>query len=166
MEQVSHLPKVPSDLKQKCTQFLTPFLGTVFNALSLGVIHFVRSVSLRNRFLFGWNSSTANQKTSISRFVKLTLRTKRIAPCERASKSVPVNGVRNCVHFCLLPLEPLERCDFAKECYKHCRFTPFTFMRKSRSKIGRSVEILRLIWHMIPGRRQTKKKTHLCFFCN
>ena len=23
---------------------------------------------------------------------------------------VSENGVRNCVHFCLLPLEPLERC--------------------------------------------------------
>ena len=47
------------------------------------------------------------------RFVKLTLRvrTKWITPCERASKTVPENGVRSCVHFCLRPLEPLERCD-------------------------------------------------------
>ena len=109
----SHLSKAPSDLKQKCTQFLTPFSGTVFNALSLGVIHFVRSVSLRNRFLVGWNSSTANQKTSISRFVKLTLQSKWITPCERASKTVPENGVGNCVHLCLWPLEPLERCAFS-----------------------------------------------------
>ena len=57
-----HLSKGPSYLKQKCTQLTTPFLGTVFNALSLGVIHFVRSVSLRNHFLVGWNSLTANQK--------------------------------------------------------------------------------------------------------
>ena len=107
----SHLSKDPSDVKQKCTQLSTQFLGTVVNALSLGVIHFVRSVSLRNRFLVGWNSSTANQKTSISRFLKLTLRTKWITPCERAWKTVHENTVRNCVHFCLRPLEPLERCD-------------------------------------------------------
>ena len=109
------LAKALSDLNKKYTQFPTPFLGTVFNALSLGVIHFVRSVSLRNRFLVGWNSSTANQKTSISRFVKLTLRTKWIAPCERASKTVSENGVGNCVHFCLQPLEPFERCVISKE---------------------------------------------------
>ena len=48
-----HLSKATSDLKQKCTQLPTPFLGTVFNALSQGVIHFVLSVSLRNRFLVG-----------------------------------------------------------------------------------------------------------------
>ena len=58
----AHLSKGPSYLKQKCTQHPTPFSGTVFNALSLGVIHFFRSVSLRNHFLVGWNSSTANQK--------------------------------------------------------------------------------------------------------
>ena len=45
-----HFSKGPSDLKQKCTQLPTPFSGTVFNAPSLGVIHFVRSVSLRNHF--------------------------------------------------------------------------------------------------------------------
>ena len=55
-EEKTHLPKAPSDLKQKCTQFLTPFLGTVFNALSLGVIHFVRSASLRNRYLIAHSS--------------------------------------------------------------------------------------------------------------
>ena len=106
----SHLYKAPSDLKQICTQFPTPVSGKVFNALSLGVIHFVRSVSLRNRFFVGWNSSTGNQKTSISRFLKLSLRTKWISPCERASKTTPENSVGNCVHFCLRPFEPLERC--------------------------------------------------------
>ena len=45
---MSHLSKAPSDLKQKCTQFPTPFLGTDFHALSHGVVHFVRSVSFRN----------------------------------------------------------------------------------------------------------------------
>ena len=41
----THLSKCPSDLKQKCTQFPTPFLRPVFHALSHGVIHFYRSVS-------------------------------------------------------------------------------------------------------------------------
>ena len=47
----AHLSKGPSDLKQKCTQLPTPFSDTGFNALSLGMIHFVQSVSLRNHFL-------------------------------------------------------------------------------------------------------------------
>ena len=49
----SHLSKGSSDLKQKCTQPPTPFSGTLFDALSLGVIHFIWSVSLRNHFLIG-----------------------------------------------------------------------------------------------------------------
>ena len=49
----SHLSKDPSDLTQKCTQLPIPILGPVFNALSHGMIHFVRSVSLRNRYLIG-----------------------------------------------------------------------------------------------------------------
>ena len=48
--------------KQKCTQFLTPFSGTVFYAPSHGVNHFARSVSPRNHFLTAGNSLTANQK--------------------------------------------------------------------------------------------------------
>ena len=44
----SHLSKGSSGSKQKCTQFLTPFSGTVFDALSHGAIHFVRSVSFTN----------------------------------------------------------------------------------------------------------------------
>ena len=48
-----HLSKITGDLKQKCTQLLTPFLGTVFHALSLGVIHFIRSVRSRNHFFIG-----------------------------------------------------------------------------------------------------------------
>ena len=39
-----HLSKGTSDLKQKCTQLATPFWGTVFHALSHGVIRFVRSL--------------------------------------------------------------------------------------------------------------------------
>ena len=44
---LTHLSKGPSGQKQKCTRFLTPFSGTVFHALSHGVIHFVRSVSFQ-----------------------------------------------------------------------------------------------------------------------
>ena len=47
----AHLSKGTSSLKQKCTQSLTSFLGTVFHALSHGAIHFVRSVS---SFLIGY----------------------------------------------------------------------------------------------------------------
>ena len=46
--QIPHLSKGSSGRKQKCTQFPTPFSGTVFDALSHGVIHFVRSVSFKN----------------------------------------------------------------------------------------------------------------------
>ena len=49
----SHLSKGTSDFKQKCTQLVTPFWGTVFHALSHGMIHFVRSVRSRNHFLIG-----------------------------------------------------------------------------------------------------------------
>ena len=52
----SHLSKGPSDLKQKCTQLWIPLLGTIFNAFSIGCINFVRSVSLKNYLLIGWNS--------------------------------------------------------------------------------------------------------------
>ena len=43
-----HFPKGTSGIKQKCTQSPTPFLDTVFHALSRGVIHFVKSVSSKN----------------------------------------------------------------------------------------------------------------------
>ena len=43
-------------------------------------------------------------------FLKLTLRTKWITLCERAQKTVPENGVKSCVHFCLRSLLRLERC--------------------------------------------------------
>ena len=49
----THLSKGTSDVKQKCTQLATPFWGTVFHALSHGVIHFVWSVRSRNHFLLG-----------------------------------------------------------------------------------------------------------------
>ena len=46
----SHLSKGLSDLKQECTQVTTPFLCTLFDALSLGELHFIWSVSFRNHF--------------------------------------------------------------------------------------------------------------------
>ena len=45
---LAHLSKGPSDLEQKCTQLPTPFLGTVFHALSHCGNHFLRSVSFKN----------------------------------------------------------------------------------------------------------------------
>ena len=44
----THLSKGTSGLKQKCTQTLTSFLGTVFHALSHDVLHFVPCVSSKN----------------------------------------------------------------------------------------------------------------------
>ena len=41
--------KPMSDLKQNCTQLLAQFSDKVFNGLSLGVIHFARSVSFENK---------------------------------------------------------------------------------------------------------------------
>ena len=110
----AHLSKVMSGFKQKCTQDLTSFSGTVFHALSHGVICFVRSVSPRNHFLTSGNSLTANQKLLFRWFSKLTLRTKWLTPCERAWKTVPENGVSSCVHFCLRSLLLFERC--ARRC--------------------------------------------------
>ena len=43
-----HLSKGTSGLKQKSTQTPTPFLSTVFHALSHGEIHFLPSVSSKN----------------------------------------------------------------------------------------------------------------------
>ena len=54
--------------------------------------------------------SNSQSKTSISRFLELTLGTKWITSCERACKTAPKNDVGVCVHFCLRPLVPLERC--------------------------------------------------------
>ena len=45
---IAHLSKGTSGLKQKCTQTLTSYLGTVFHALSHDVIHFVLRVSSKN----------------------------------------------------------------------------------------------------------------------
>ena len=45
----SHFSKHKSGIKQKLTQRLTPFSGTVFYALLHGLIHFARSVSFENK---------------------------------------------------------------------------------------------------------------------
>ena len=47
--------------------------------------------------------------------LELTLQTKWITPSERALETVPENGVRSCVHFCLRLLGPLERCGGTSE---------------------------------------------------
>ena len=62
----THLSKGSSGRKQKCTQFPTPFSGTVFYALSHGVIHFVRSVSFKNLKMevFDWLLKNFNQQES------------------------------------------------------------------------------------------------------
>ena len=44
----THLSRCPSGLKQKCTQTLTSFLGTFFQALSHDAIHFVPRDSSKN----------------------------------------------------------------------------------------------------------------------
>ena len=73
---VSHLSKGSSGRKQKCTHFQTPFSGTVFDALSHGVIHFVRSVSFKNlEIKVFWLAVEEFQPTK-KRFLKLTLWTK------------------------------------------------------------------------------------------
>ena len=54
----------------------------------------------------------SQSETSISRFLELTRGTKWITSCERAWKTVPKNDVGVCVHFCLRPLVPLERCEY------------------------------------------------------
>ena len=106
-----HLSKRLSDLKQKCTQLLTPFSGMVFHALSHGVIHFARSVSFENQLNRGFWLAVREFPPVRKWFLGLTLRAKQITPCERAWNTVPENSVRNCVHFCLQPLLSLERCD-------------------------------------------------------
>ena len=107
----THLSKGSSGRKQKCTQCPTPFSGTVFYALSHGAIHFVQGVSFTNLEMEVFWLAVEEFQPTRKRFLKLTLRTKWITPSERALKTVPENGVGNCVHFCLRSLGALERCD-------------------------------------------------------
>ena len=80
---------------------LTPFSGTVFHALSHGVIHFVQTVRFKNHLNRSFWLAVREFPPVRKWFLGLTLRTKRITPCERAWKTVPENNVGNCVHFCL-----------------------------------------------------------------
>ena len=59
----SHLSKHPSDLKQNGTQEKLPFSGTVFHALSHGVLRFVASVSFKNHP--DWLSKNFNQSEGV-----------------------------------------------------------------------------------------------------
>ena len=52
---------------------MTPLSGSVFQALSNGVICFVPRLNPRNHFLAGQNSPTANQRLFSYSFSKLSL---------------------------------------------------------------------------------------------
>ena len=80
----SHLSKCRSDFKQKCTQLLKPFSGTVFHDLSHDMIHFVQSVSFKNHIDRGFRLAVEKYPPVKKRFLGLTLGTKRIISCERA----------------------------------------------------------------------------------
>ena len=56
----------------------------------------------------------SQSEAPIQWFLKLTLATKRITPCERAWKTVPENGVFSCVPFCLRSLGHFARSDLFK----------------------------------------------------
>ena len=68
----------------KMAQEKKPFSSPVFHAISCGAIRFVVSVSYKNHLLTAWKYITANEKLPFDVFLKLTLATKRITPCERA----------------------------------------------------------------------------------
>ena len=78
MGHIPHLSKGTSGCQQKCTQFLTLFSGTVFHALSHGVIRFARSVSqgwifchiLWNFSLIIWNIFQLFQTSPITLFME------------------------------------------------------------------------------------------------
>ena len=94
--------KATNDAKQNWHRWHR-FLAQYFMPFQI-VISFVWIVCPRNHFLTGGNSLTDNQKLLLSWFSKPTLRAKWIPPCERAWKTMPENGVRSCVHFCLRSL--------------------------------------------------------------
>ena len=82
-------------LKQSCTHLITPFSGIVVHGISLGFTGgCVSSVSPRNYFLTGRNFPTTNKRL-LFLFLKPSVRTKLITPCERAWITV----FSNCVHF-------------------------------------------------------------------
>ena len=91
---------------------MVPFAGTVFHTLSHNVIGFVASVSSKNHLLTGWNSFDSQSVASIQWFLKLTLTTKRITPCERGMQNCAWNWCLFCVKFCLRSLGRFERCEY------------------------------------------------------
>ena len=93
----THLSKHKSDLKQKCTQLLTPFSGKVFHALSHYGIHFAWSVSLENQLNGSFWLAVREFPPLRKWFLGLKLGTKRITPCEGAWYSVLGKWVRNCI---------------------------------------------------------------------
>ena len=80
----AHLSKCTNGCKQKCTQFLTLFSGTVIYALSHGVIRFARSVSPRNHFLTGGKFSNSQSEASIKLVFKAN------TPCKMDQQMVSV----------------------------------------------------------------------------
>ena len=124
---ISHLSEGSSGRKQKCIHFLTSFSGTVIHALSHGVIFFVLSVSFKNLEFGSFWLAVEKFQPMRKQFFKLTHRTKRITPSQRASKTVPKNDVGSCVHFCLRSLGYMERCDMLLFLFlvKIGHFSPF-----------------------------------------
>ena len=73
--------------KQNGTQEKTPFSGTFFQTLSCGVINLVASVKKMTLWLV--QICFRQSFASIQCFLKLTLATKWITPCERVRKTGP-----------------------------------------------------------------------------
>ena len=104
-----HLSKGTSDLKQKCTQLQHHF-GTQFFML----FHMVWSIlfrvlaleTLKRKFLIGYSRTLTKEKV-VSWPNTLN---KMNHTMWKSMKNCAQNGVRVCVHFCLRPVVPLERC--------------------------------------------------------
>ena len=93
---LSHLSK---GLKQKCTQLLKPFV-TVFHGLLWGMIHLNQSLSSRNhiKFLIGfWAKKVSGANTE------------KKGSCHVQGVE---NCVRNCMHFCLKPIDLFKYVSF------------------------------------------------------
>ena len=101
-----HLSKPKSDPKQKCTQLMTLFSGTVCYALSHGGILFAQSVSFESQLNKNLWLGVREFPPFRKWFLGLTPQAKQITPCGMAWNTVPENSVRNGVHFCLQSLEP------------------------------------------------------------
>ena len=113
VSQLAHIFQNGQNLQQNGTQEKAPFSGIVFCALAVGVVCFGPSVSSRNHFLIGQNSSISQWEASIWWFQKLTVGTKRTTPQERSWKTRRETGVFCWVPFCSRSLGPFERCDWS-----------------------------------------------------